>query len=81
MIGILQTHVCKQPIIALYFEFETVFKFYNLKAWIQFFWHSEFMKYFLNWLKKHKQQKAYKIKYHLSVPWRWSLEINQFCVK
>ena len=26
------THVRKQPIIALYFEFETVLKFYNLKA-------------------------------------------------
>ena len=33
MIGCLQTCVCKQPIIALYFESETVLKFYNLKAW------------------------------------------------
>ena len=33
MIGCLRTHVCKQPIFALYFEFETVLKFYNLKAW------------------------------------------------
>ena len=32
MIGCLQTCVCKQPIIALYFEFETVLKFYNLQA-------------------------------------------------
>ena len=32
MIGCLRTHVRKQPIVALYFEFETVLKFYNLKA-------------------------------------------------
>ena len=29
------THVPKQPIIALYFEFQTVLKFYNLGAWFQ----------------------------------------------
>ena len=34
MIGCLQTHVRKQPIIVLYFEFETVLKFYNLEAWL-----------------------------------------------
>ena len=34
MIGCLWTHVRKQPIIALYFEFETVLKFYNLEAWL-----------------------------------------------
>ena len=34
MIGCLRTCVRKQPIIALYFEFETVLKFYNLGAWI-----------------------------------------------
>ena len=34
MIGWLRTRVRKQPIIALYFEFETVFKFYNLGAWL-----------------------------------------------
>ena len=33
MIGCLRTRVRKQPIIALYFDFETVFKFYNLRAW------------------------------------------------
>ena len=33
MIGCLLTRVCKQPIIALYFESETEFKLYNLKAW------------------------------------------------
>ena len=33
MIGSLQTRVCKQPIIAFYFEFETKLKFYNLEAW------------------------------------------------
>ena len=33
MIGCLRTSVRKQPIIALYFEFETVLRFYNLKAW------------------------------------------------
>ena len=32
MIGCLRTHVRKQPIIALYFEFETVLKFYNLET-------------------------------------------------
>ena len=31
-IGCLWTCVCKQPILALYFEFETVLKFYNLRA-------------------------------------------------
>ena len=29
----LRTRVCKQPLIALYFESETVLKFYNLEAW------------------------------------------------
>ena len=33
MIGCLRTRVRKQPIIALYFEFETVLEFYNLQAW------------------------------------------------
>ena len=32
MIGCLWTHVHKQPIIALYFEFENVLKFYNIEA-------------------------------------------------
>ena len=32
MSGCLQTRVHKQPIIALYFEFETILKFYNLGA-------------------------------------------------
>ena len=32
MIGWLRTRVRKQPIIALYFESETVLKLYNLKA-------------------------------------------------
>ena len=32
MIGCLRTRVRNQPIIALYFEAETVLKFYNLKA-------------------------------------------------
>ena len=32
MIGCLRTRVRKQPIIALYFEFETIVKFYNLGA-------------------------------------------------
>ena len=32
MIGCLRTHVRKQPIITLYFESETVLKFYNLEA-------------------------------------------------
>ena len=32
MIGCLGTRVRKQPIILLYFVFETVLKFYNLKA-------------------------------------------------
>ena len=29
--------VHKQPIIALYFEFENVLKFYNLEAWAMFY--------------------------------------------
>ena len=33
MIGCLRIRVSKQPIIALYFETETVRKFYNLEAW------------------------------------------------
>ena len=33
MIGCLGTLVRKQPIIVLYFESETVLKFYNLVAW------------------------------------------------
>ena len=33
MISWLRTCVREQPIIVLYFEFETVLKFYNLKAW------------------------------------------------
>ena len=33
MIGCLRPRSCKQPIIALYFELETVLKFYNLEAW------------------------------------------------
>ena len=33
MIGCLRTHVRKQPIIALYFEFENELKFYNLGGW------------------------------------------------
>ena len=32
MIGCLRTRVRKQPIIALYFEFENEFQFYNLEA-------------------------------------------------
>ena len=32
MIGCFRTRVRKQPIIALYFESETVLKFYNLEA-------------------------------------------------
>ena len=32
MIGWLRTHVRKQPIIVLYFEFENELKFYNLEA-------------------------------------------------
>ena len=34
MIGCLRTRVRKQPIIALYFEFENELKFYNLEAWV-----------------------------------------------
>ena len=37
MIGCLRTCVHMQPIIALYFESETVLKFYNLEAWPQGF--------------------------------------------
>ena len=34
LIGCLRTHVRKQPIIALYYEFENELKFYNLEAWL-----------------------------------------------
>ena len=37
MIGCLRTRDRIQPIVALYFEFETVLKFYNLKA---LFWYT-----------------------------------------
>ena len=37
MIGCLQTRVHKQPIIVLYFNFETALKFYKLGTWIQTF--------------------------------------------
>ena len=33
MIACLRTRVRKQPIIALYFEFEAVLKFYNIEVW------------------------------------------------
>ena len=33
MIGCLRTRVRKQPIIELYFESETVLKFFNPEAW------------------------------------------------
>ena len=33
MIGCLRTRVRKQPIIAPYFESDTVLRFYNLGAW------------------------------------------------
>ena len=36
MIGCLRTRVRKQPIIALYFESETVLKLYNLEAGLSF---------------------------------------------
>ena len=37
MIGCLRTRVRKLPIIALYFESETVLKFYNLEARLSVF--------------------------------------------
>ena len=37
MIGCLRTRVRKQPIVALYFESETVLKFYNLEARLLYF--------------------------------------------
>ena len=36
MIGCLGTRVRKQPIIALYFESETVLQFYNLEVWSKY---------------------------------------------
>ena len=36
MIGCLRTRVRKQPIIALYFEYENELKFYNLEARVWF---------------------------------------------
>ena len=41
MSGYLRTRVHKQPLIALYFESETVLKFYNLEARIQTDWDSD----------------------------------------
>ena len=35
MIGCSRTRVCKQPLNALYFEFENEVKFYNLEAWLE----------------------------------------------
>ena len=35
MIGCLRTCVRKRPIVGLYFESETVLKFYNLETWSQ----------------------------------------------
>ena len=46
MIGYLRTSVCKQPTIALYFEFDIVLKFYNLQAWHKFEFH--FMQLHIN---------------------------------
>ena len=42
MIGFLRTRVRKQPIIVLYFESETVLKYYNLEACVclMFFFHN-----------------------------------------
>ena len=37
MIGYLRPRVSNLPIIALYFESETVLKFYNLEAWGLYF--------------------------------------------
>ena len=37
MICYLRTCVCKQPIISLYFEFETELRFYNLRACLLYF--------------------------------------------
>ena len=58
MIGCLQIGVHKQPIIALYFEFENELKFYNLGARSQFF--LEKIKLF----KISLVQKAWKILEH-----------------
>ena len=45
MIGCLRTRVRNQPIIALYFESETVPKYYNLEACIPIiFWNKENLK-------------------------------------
>ena len=53
MIGWLRTRVRKQSIIALYFEFETVLKFYNLEARNKFF--------HLDGIPKHLDGKTVKI--------------------
>ena len=37
MVGCLRTRVRKHPIIALYFELETVLKFYDIGAWLLYF--------------------------------------------
>ena len=43
MIGCLRTRVRKQPIIVLYFESETVLKFYNLGKWFTLIINNEFL--------------------------------------
>ena len=67
MIGCLHTHVHKQSIIALYFEFESALKFYNLGT--RFVWASsrgkhmistkipwDFSKYIFKLIDKKKPQ-------------------------
>ena len=60
MIGCLRTCVRKQPIIVLYFEHETVLKFYNLEARAsdksvikKYFSHFSTKTYFVGTLKDH----------------------------
>ena len=70
MIGCLRRRVRKQPIIALYFESETVLKFYNLKAWSGsklFHTRIVFLKEFfekVNFEKSQQMTKAWKITQH-----------------
>ena len=51
MIGCLRTCVHRQPILALYFEFENELKFYNLKAWSISYIADTWLLYLLNYTK------------------------------
>ena len=60
MIGCLRTRICKQPIIALYFESENVLKLYNLEA--------RLIRVYLSWLRTEKKLAKSRLKFTTHVP-------------